>query len=196
MHPAGPPPVLVSGIDSAQTPGVIARFTGPRMDLAVTSETPVPGVANATGPLHMVVTLPESRVGRSEPLVATGHRGAGDLVCIEYADAGHVRIVLDHWGRWGARSGLIPVDYGIPHEIWISMDSLDASPAQGPGRPVTVILDGEIALSAAIAPYPSSPAEVTVMQNRINGSNSDPAFTGTVHLVERLGAASIPMPRS
>jgi hypothetical protein len=195
-HPAYRQPVVISGINAAGVPGVEERFMGPRLDLSVVAGNGAPGVAQASGPVHMIVSLPADKPGRGEPLVATGHSGAGDYVYIFYADASHVQICLDHWGQQLVKSAPIPVDYGAPHEIWIEMNSLNPPGSHAAGSPVTVTFDGARVLSSATPAYPSTQAEVAIGRNSIHGSNADPAFTGTVDFVERILPGSVPAPRS
>jgi hypothetical protein len=188
------PPLVATGTNAAHVPGVRERFTGPRMDLAVVTAAAEPAVAETEGPVHMIVSLPADKIGRSEPLVATGRTGAGDIVFVTYVDPSHVRISLDHWGGAVVTSGLIPIDYGAPHEIWVSMDSLNSPPSAG--SPVTVVLDGAAVLSSPIAPYPSTQAEVRVGSGLAGGSTEDPVFTGAMRFLERLGNAAVPRPGS
>ena len=196
-HPDYDPPLIVSGVNFARIPGVLERFTGPRMEVSAATDGPLlTGMAKATGPVHMIVSLPSNKIGRGEPLVTTGRTGAGDLVYVLYTDSTHIQVALDHWGGVGALSAPLRVDYAEPHEIWVDMNSLNTPQGQVGPSPVTVMLDGRIVLSSAIVPYPSTRSEVTVAQNLIGGSNEDPAFSGILYFVERLGSAAIPAPRS
>ncbi len=188
------PPMISSGTNTAGVPGVLERFTGPQLEIEAIGSSPGPEAPATSGPLHMIVTFPQNRTGRSEPLVTTGGAGAGDLVYVSYVDPGHVRIALDHWGGGGAQGGLIPIDYASPHEIWISTPALSGSAALGPATPVTVVLDGSVALSSPVTTYPSTPAEVTVARNNIGGSSAETAFSGTVQFVERTGNQPVPRP--
>jgi hypothetical protein len=193
VHPAAVPPLITSGVNSAHVAGVRARFTGAQMDLSMVPAAAAPAAAEPWGAVHMVVSLPLDKAERNEPLLTTGHAGAGDFIFIRYADADHVRIGLDHWGGAGAISGLIPVDYRQPHEIWISTDSLYPA-GQHTGSPVEVVFDAKRVLSSPEATYPSAPAEVTVGRNLIGGSTEEAAFSGTVRFIERLGTSAIPVP--
>jgi hypothetical protein len=193
-HPSADPPCVASGTNAAHVPGVRERFTGHTLDLAVVANTQEPGAAETTGPVHMIVSFPQDKMGRSEPLVATGHTGAGDIVFVSYVDPAHLRVSLDHWGGPGASGALIPIDYGVPHEIWVSMDSL-ASPGDA-SSPVTVVLDGKTVLTSAITPYTSTQAEVSVGLGIAGGSTEDLSFSGTVRFLERMGRAALPRPGS
>jgi hypothetical protein len=192
-QPSYSPPLIASGINLADIPGVQERYSGPLMDLSLEYAAPSSGPG---GPLHMIVMLPEDKIGRSEPLVGTGHKGAGDFVYVSYLDASHIRIGFDHWGTAAVTSKPISVDYGAPHEIWIDMSSLNPASGQGAGRAVTVTFDGSMVISEPVTPYPATEAEMTIGQNLIGGSTEDPAFSGGIDFVERLGTAQIPPPKS
>jgi hypothetical protein len=195
LRPFRFPPMITSGINAANVPGVLERFTGPAMEVETPGSTPALAVPARSGPIHMIVSLPPDRMGRSEPLLTTGRTGAGDLIYVSYVDADHIRIALDHWGGSGAKSGLIPIDYKAPHEIWISTPALSGG-AKNSTVPVTVMIDGTVALSSPLATYPSTPAEVTVAENNIGGSSEDASFSGTVQFVERTGDEPVPKPGS
>jgi len=204
-NPAAPnaPSLLRSGINTFSAPGVDARFTGPEMDLAA-----VPGragAATAWGPLHLVVTFPQGKSGRHEPLLTSGRTGAGDFIYVVYEDGRHVRIGFDHWGGAGALSEPIPADYGAPHELLIRTGALypelSDNGAWGAVEPevrsafksrVSVILDGKTVLESATPAHPSPPGAVTVARNAIGGSTADPEFSGKLKLDERMGPGFSP----
>jgi hypothetical protein len=144
----------------------------------------------------MIVLFPGGKPGRHEPLLTTGHTGAADMVYVIYEDAGHVRIGYDHWGVSGVTSDPIAVDYRVPHEIWISMASLNPGAGQDQTTRTSVLLDGKPALSSALHPYPSLQAEVTVAKNPVGASTADPDFSGAVQFAERTGTTPAPSPRS
>jgi hypothetical protein len=204
--PAAEPPVIESGMNAFGAPNVDTRFTGPVMDVDVRSHVlKESDVAELTGPVHLVVEFPLHKPGRSEPLLSTGHTGAGDFIYVTYVDEKRVRFGFDHWGYGGDISAPVDVDYAAPHEIWISMGSLypkfgDDKAWRGldPGlrrrlrSRVEVVIDGRSVLSTEAATHPATPAEVTVARNAIGGSTSDPLFSGTVVFVERAGPVSAP----
>jgi hypothetical protein len=195
-HLSYSPPLVVAGVNDPHVPGVEERFSGPRMDLSVVASNPMAGTADVSGAVHMVVSLPRDKLGQGEPLVTTGHAGAGDFVYVFYTDASHVQLGLDHWALALVKSDPIPADYGAPHEIWVQMNSLNPSGSSAASPPVAVIFDGTAALSSATAAFPSKPDEVTIARNAIGGSNANPEFSGTVDFVERVPPGSVPKPRS
>ena len=202
---SGLPPVLVSGLNPSDAPGVLARFTGPRMELTTVPDVAKPGTPETLGPEHLIIMLPRQKAGRREPLLTTGRTGAGDFIYVIYEDENHVRIGHDHWGASGSTSDPIAIDYKIPHELWISLGALypaatdepfwrglDAGLRQRLKSHVTVAIDGQEVLSSASAVFPSAPAEVTVAINRIGGSSCDPEFSGIVEFAERGGPMAPP----
>jgi hypothetical protein len=192
MQSLAKPPLVVSGLNEAQAPGVEHRFSGPRMELSLLSDVPRVGPDPTFGPVHMILTLPANRLGRREPLLTTGRTGAGDLIYLSYDDERHVRVGFDHWGVGGVTSDPIALDYGPPHELWIGMSSLYQDGQSPLPSPVTVILDGHVVVTSKMVPYPSPADKVTVGENRIGGSTADPEFTGSVLFVERTGSSPLP----
>jgi hypothetical protein len=196
------PVTLATGLNSLE-PGIDERFTGSKMDVELNSNSLPSNPPYDFGPVHIVARLPKGLVGSSEPLLTTGHTGAGDFVFVEYVDSGHVRVGFDHWAFGGPVSGPIAVDYGVSHEFWISLGSLfpeidderhwhglDRGLRQRLKSGLSVILDGKSALNAEEPSYASSPDEVFVAANGIGGSTCGPVFTGNVVFVERTGPAT------
>jgi hypothetical protein len=150
------------------------------------------------GDLQLHLRFPPNRQGQPEPLVSTGLEGAGDFLYVIYEDSTHVRFGFDHWFNGGPITPPIPIDYGAVHDLKISLGSLfppedDVAFLGVPKATVTglkhtlaVQLDGKTVLKAAAEFYESQPFEVTVGLNTINGSTSDPAFTGKILSVERV----------
>ena len=198
------PSLVQSGLNRFSAPGVDARFTGRELDLEALD---APGglVLETWGPLHMVVTFPQNRSGRHEPLLTSGRTGLGDFIYVVYEDDTHVRIGFDHWGKPGALSNPIPVDYRTPHELLIRTGALypDVSDngAWGTTKPavrselkanVAVVFDDVPVLESATTAYPCAPGDVAVGRNAIGGSTADPEFGGVLQLVERMGLAAQP----
>jgi hypothetical protein len=135
------------------------------------------------GPLSLLLRLPEDRMGRHEPLVATGLPGRADLLSIEYVDATHVRFGLDHWGVSFNESDPVTTDYGRIHELEIRLPTLDwPIPADGgkfEGR-MTVLLDGAVVWRSTGEFYRAAPSSLEIGANRIGGSTCDATFTGGI----------------
>ena len=193
-------PVLVSGINSGQLPGVEARFTGPKMEMRLLSNGALPEGAKDWGTAELVVSFPIGKTGRHEPLLTTGATGAGDFIYVVYSDLHHIRLGFDHWGgSSGLLSPPIEIDYQVPHEVWVSLaplypdipghTGLHGTAASELGRlrsQVRIALDGRTVVTLEAKPYTSAPGQVTFFENRIGGSTADPKFSGVVHFLDRI----------
>ncbi len=203
LGPAVPHPLLDSlrifaGRNLAEAAPVNADFAGAALRAEILA---VPAAADF-GACDLVVSFPLNRPGRAEPLVVSGQPGAGDLIYVVYVDARHVRLGLDHWGRGGVLSEPVPIDYGVNHELEISLGSLyppenDArwgkipvAEQRGPRSRVSVRVDGREVLAASLAAYPATPGQITVGENRIGGSTCDAQFTGRIHFAGRRPIAA------
>jgi hypothetical protein len=193
-------PLLVSGMNLPMSRKIENRFSGPEMEMSLTSDAKTNGRFESFGPVHLIVTLPKEKVGRHEPLLTTGKTGAGDLVYIFYEDEHHVRFGFDHWGIGGSLSEPVPVNYNEPHDLWINEGSLYPKPLAGAAwaaldpvsrkrreGQIAVVLDGAVVLSSVKPTYPSPLSAVTVARNGIGMSTADPDFSGVVHFSERTG---------
>jgi hypothetical protein len=198
-------PILSSGVDLTAPRSAQARFSGPVLNLTLTSDGTSTGAIEDFGPAHMIVTLPSRKSGRHEPLLTTGRTGAGDLIYIFYEDDEHVRVGFDHWGYKSTLSEPIAVDFKSPHDIWVVEGSLyppvaddalwgavDQATRARLKKRVAVVIDGKTVLSVAGATYPSKGDEVAFARNPIGGSTADPDFSGIVHYTERTGTVLPP----
>jgi hypothetical protein len=151
------------------------------------------------GAVQMVIRLPGPLKGQSEPLLTTGHPGAGDFIYVTYVDGGHVKVGHDKWSVGGKQSGPITVDYREPQTVEISLDSLfpdggsreEEKPGEkGTVRPrhgIFVKWNGVLVLSEDAVAYPSKPSEITVGENAIGGSSTLRSFSGQIVHVAREG---------
>jgi hypothetical protein len=153
----------------------------------------------AVGPVRITLLLPRDQSGRRQPVLATGRRGAGTIVFLEYSDENDVRVGAEIWGKL-YESDPLPVDYWQKQEIVISSSAL--YPLDHPGvqalNPLArarrrgelrVELNGRTALLMSRPAFESRISEVTVGETRIGGSNTDTRFSGTILKVERLPLA-------
>jgi hypothetical protein len=204
MVPSGYVPIMKSGEIETPVGQVRARFTGPKLTLEAVPEAGWVSPDQKWGMDVIVLALPTNREGRHEPLLTSGITGAGDFIYIVYQDAHHVRIGFDHWNGVAVISDPIPVDYQIPHELWISTGAL--YPEKSPGVPsqelqnldlgrlrshVTVMLDGKTVILSNTTTYPALPTSVTIGTNTIGGSSADPAFSGNIYFTGRMSPNAI-----
>jgi hypothetical protein len=192
------PSLIVTGLDQNSFPDVDVRFMGSVSDATLVPNANTSPDAVPMSELHIVVRLPTGKDGRHEPLLTTGHMGAGDMIYVVYDDASHIRIGVDHWGGAGGLSEPIAVDYALPHEVWLRSGALyPQSPADGAWHGKTpaqqqdlkskfeVVVDGKLVLVVPTSAHPTTPEEVTVAQNKIGMSTADAGFSGRVEFSER-----------
>lgn len=158
----------------------------------------------AAGPLRMRVAFPAGRIGRSEPLLATGRTGQGDMIYVTYLDGGNVRFSLDHWGAAVISSPPVPIRSDREYVLELSLASLEREDGAAPlsafalaraGRrrgEIRVRLDGRDVFTAAAEFYPVAPGEVAIGTNSIGSSVCDAAFGGAIESVEWLGRLGQP----
>lgn len=190
--------VFVGGTQNYQ-PGVQARFSGRILPLERTTPTHRAPASKPTGPIRLTVGLPLDKFGKAEPLVTTGHTGAGDFAYIVYVDEHHVRFGFDHWGTAGILGEPMEIDYTGVHEIEVSLACLyppenDAAWAELPENErarrlatMELRLDGQTVLQLVRTAHPSTAAEVTPGLNLIGGSSCEERFTGSIYQTDRVG---------
>lgn len=76
------------------------------------------------GPLRFKVVFTPQPEAVAEVLVATGAPGSKDILFAGQYPNGQVDFAVYHEGHGGARSALIPIEYGRPYEIELTMGSL------------------------------------------------------------------------
>jgi hypothetical protein len=106
----------------------VFRFAHPRAYRAVAHAADFPSLWYdrlndvAYGRINLLVTFPADKLGRNEPLVATGWGPRSNVLYVRYSDAAHVQ-----FGFMGAsgmvQSAPIAVSYASPHALNISMGS-------------------------------------------------------------------------
>jgi hypothetical protein len=150
------------------------------------------------GAIRLKLKLPEGRRGQTEPLLASGQAGSGNLVYVTYEDEGHIRVGLDAPGHGALLSPPVPVGYGGIHEIEISHGSL-FPPESHPDLPapereslpalrdhVRIRLDRQTILEARL-PLPSLPYTAIRTGEAPEGlSSGERHFSGTIFSQERF----------
>jgi hypothetical protein len=204
MKPSGHVPIMQTGLNVSQIPGVQARFTGSELTLSNVPDAGWVAPGQKWGVEVLILAFPTDKEGRHEPLLTSGLSGAGDFIYVAYQDANHVRIGLDHWNGSAVVSDPIEVDYHSPHEVWISSGPLFPDVAAVAGTPnlsdaerarirsrVMVSLDGKTAVSSATPAYPSLPANITIGSNQIGGSSADATFSGVIYFSGRMNPDAV-----
>lgn len=157
---------------------------------------------NQAGPIRIRVVLPRGQPGRSHPLLTTGRNGAGTFVYVIYTDATHIRVGFDAWAKDAGQTEPIEIDYFADHEFVISLPALypeghwknrttSKEDLERLRQRVIVTLDGRTLLNQKAHPFESTYAEITVGENRIGGSTTEPLFSGTILETTRTSPAAI-----
>jgi len=191
--PVDPREVLAAG-------SVLANFLAPRT--AKESQPSDQGSAgNYPGPVLIRLRFPIGRGGQSEPLVATGRTGAGDLLYVHYDNDHQVRFGFDHWMVGGPVSEPITINPDRTQEVVVSLGSMFPPPAPGgsdanaPFRHrCLVFLNGQTALNCTSNFYPTLPAQILIASNAIGASTAEPKFTGTIIHAEYIRPDDLPSP--
>lgn len=144
------------------------------------------------GPIRMVLRLPLTDSGASEPLLTAGRTGAADVVFVRYLRRGRLSVGHDKWAYGGAVSAPFTVDRSVPQTVEISMTSLDQpaapglAPKEAAGPRLSVRWNGREVLNEEVAPYHVKPDELAYGTNLIGATTCGTAFSGEILRVERL----------
>ena len=203
LPPSSRPLLVTVGLNPGGTDAVAARFTGSELTLVAPAPPPPPAPLSApAGPARLLVMFPSDAAGRAEPLVVTGRTGAGDFTYVVYVDSGHVRFGFDHWGVGGRISGAVPLDFGAPHLVEVSMGALYPARPDDPAwaavpplerarllRQRWIRLDGRTVLEADLPCHPTTAAQIELGRNPIGGSTCAADFSGVIYAVDWRGLA-------
>lgn len=185
---AAPPESAVVGYNLAHSSVAIQRFSG-RIISSRTGDfatLPILKQEGEYGPVDMAVVFPTHVMGVADPLVVTGDTGAGDMLYVRYVDNGRVVFGFDHWGIGGMTSQPVPIDYGRPHRLELTMGSLYAGGGSGALRTlVRIRLDGKTVMEGQSPCHPSAAAKIRLGKNPIGGSTCGPVFNGKIISVSR-----------
>lgn len=153
----------------------------------------------ATGPVRLHLRFPNGHPGVSEPLVATGKPGQGDLFFVNYLGSDRVRFGHDNFGGGGQfTSREVAVDFSRMHELEVELGSLypSSDPKLSDFPPGTidrlrqrfsVRLDGTLVVATTQPFSPSAADEVGIGFNTIESTSAEAMFTGTIDQITRLG---------
>lgn len=140
------------------------------------------------GPVCLYLQFPAYAANRADPLLTTGHAGAGDVLYVKYVDEEHVRFGLDHWGTGGPLSEPVLAEPGQQHEIVMSTDSTMPPPPPDANdfysalrRRCLIMCDGRVVLDSALPLFPSKPSEIAIAANPIGASTCGEVFSGVLN---------------
>jgi hypothetical protein len=143
------------------------------------------------GPVRIKLRFAPDYWGESEPILASGTPGLGDLIVAKFMDPDHIVLGLDHWSYSEIDSDPIAIDYSATHELAISEGPL-VPPAgsalyerhpelEGLRGQIVIILDGRVVLSKHSEFHPSSPGTLYWGSNAIGASTAVPDLRGSVY---------------
>jgi hypothetical protein len=172
-------------------PGV---FSG---ELRVVARGGVPPPDSLRGPpgegaVRLTVTFPRFEFYRHDPLLSTGHRGAGDLLYVVYVAPGLVRLGHDSWGGGAVETAPLACDPGQPQIIEADLASLRPLPSGRTWAPLALRFNHRLVMFQRRPFNPSLPAEVVMGFNGCAATSAPPTFSGRILAVERI--APIPGP--
>jgi len=148
--------------------------------------------ADQAGAVRLRLRFPAFRAQVGQPLIATGHAGAGDLFYVFYAGPNRLRFGHDAWNFPGFETPDFFYDPDVEHTVEVDMGSLhpEATVAQlhASRAPLRVRLDGREVAEVARPFNVSQPEEVFFGHNSIGASTSEVNFSGKRLEYERINA--------
>ena len=177
-------------MNTVNAPHCAAQFRGEIASLShdATGRDPLEGPGDT---LRVRVRLAPKPPGTREPIVVTGGTGCADILMVEYVDGESLRFGLDHWGAPTRMSKPVPFDYSVPHELEISMSSLetvkDASTlaAARTGR-LRLKVDGTEVWQETGEFFFAEADEVAIGRNAVGGTTCASWFSGDILSAERV----------
>ncbi len=163
-----------------------------RPGLAVTG----PFFGEYFGPLELQVRFPADAPATSEPLMATGKPGEGDMLFVSYVGPRGVRFHLDHWGTPALGSRVFEIQPGASQRIVVSFGSLlppkNSSHYDGAPRLrkmtdwLFVRLNEEVVFWRPCEFHPAEPDAVSFGESLPGATTAAPRFSGEIVSVRRL----------
>jgi putative flippase GtrA len=142
------------------------------------------------GPVRLRVKFPPFTAQVGQPLLATGHGGAGDLFYVFYAGPNRLRFGHDAWGFPGFETADVYYDPDVAHCVEVDLGSLhpeiSGADQHAAKARLRVRLDGREIADVARPFNPALPEEVYVGHNGIGASTSEVNFAGPRLAYERL----------
>jgi len=108
-----------------------------------------------------------SVLGRTLPLAATGHRGAGDLLFVRWSDNGALSFGYDHWNDATVYSPELALPANSAHAVEFQLPALTEKPD------LTIKVDGRLFWTKSVGFYPAATTEVYWGQNPIGATTAE-----------------------
>jgi len=166
-----------------------AGFTVERLGLSALP----PAAAHPLKPVRLELVFPPFVHFKREPLVSTGHSGAGDLLYVIFSGPDKLQFAHDSWGAGSIESRVVTYEPGRAYTLEVDMGSLQPHPAGtwAPGR-LQVQLDGNVVLSTSRPFHASSATELAFGYNATESTAAYPLFTGQIRKITPVDALGEP----
>jgi len=135
---------------------------------------------------RLVLRLPLEPLGTTEPLLTSGHPGAGDFIYVTYVDGTHLVVGHDKWSYGGAKSLPFLVEPDREQTLEVDLGGSAPSSSTAPPRPLSVSWNGTLLFTDPLRFYPLESSEVTFGKNLIGGSTTSSSFSGEILLAEPI----------
>lgn len=145
-----------------------------------------------TTPPWLVLRLPPFATPPAArlPLVASGRKGAGDVLFLELIDAAHARLGYDHWAAPLVFSPPFAWSPGQTHAITLRQDENEWAPLVDGTRLLLAWVDGHPVWRATVPAFGCTPDEVAFGRNPNGHSTCAAEFPGLTHDLTQSPARS------
>ena len=197
-----PPWSLTAGENFITHKPFAPTFSGEIGDVRRADFTPPLNPAHAqarSGILQLMVKFPLEKAGAREPLVASGHTGAGNLLLVEIIDESHVRFSIDFWAFGLVSSDPIAVENETAHRIgvfigplaqehdWPPEAAADPAALAAQARTLRVWLNGEPIWTVALAHHLDSFRSLDIGANPQGFSTAHSLYSQTIYIAPQAG---------
>ncbi|HTX64515.1 MAG TPA: hypothetical protein VMD31_01975, partial [Opitutaceae bacterium] len=138
------------------------------------------------GPVRLTVSFPAFTAFHTEPLVSTGHPGAGDLLYVTYVAPGRIRFGHDDSGGGSVETQDVEYTPGREYVLDVDMGSLHADRTQETfDGPLVVDFDERRLIESQRQFHATTPIEIAFGFNSMESSVSKAMFAGQIVAVDR-----------
>ena len=175
-------------------------ITGPRFSGQLVRFGPrhVPSRANlrkyaVNGPLRLTLIIPPFTVYKTEPLISTGHAGAGDLLFLTYLGPGRIRFGHDSWNGGAVVSPPVEYTAGQPCALEVDMGSLRHLEGTHPIYAQLLLrFNGQLLMQDRRPFYPTTGQEITFGFNGMGSTAAEQIYSGHIHKIENIPSLAPP----
>ena len=135
--------------------------------------------------LHLKIKFPKGIVGRSEPLVATGHIPHGDFLLVTYYSPNTLVLIHDSWGR-AVTSPPITFQPDFSYALDLEMPAIANAGLPSPKQTglLRVNVAGIDLIRQEVPFYPSARRRVFFAENPVGSTTVGVLFTGQITTID------------